>query len=74
MRKSVSNHPKGTPIQHQDQYCSYAGPSTVLSKHPNVDGSIFRFCYCVNDQGLYMLKYKGDTAILCIHMEDGVIC
>lgn len=30
--------------------------------------------YCINDQSLYVLKYKGDTAILWIHVDDGAIC
>lgn len=30
--------------------------------------------YCVNDQSLYVLRHKGDTAILWIHVDDGALC
>lgn len=30
--------------------------------------------YCINNQSLYVLKYKGETAILWIYVDDGAIC
>lgn len=30
--------------------------------------------FCINDQSFYVLKYKGDTALLWIHVDDGAIC
>lgn len=30
--------------------------------------------YCINDQSFYVLHYKGDTALLWIHVDDGAIC
>lgn len=30
--------------------------------------------YCVNDQSLYVLRYKNETALIWIHVDDGVIC
>lgn len=29
--------------------------------------------YCVSDQSLYVLRYKNDTAVLWIHVDDGHI-
>lgn len=30
--------------------------------------------FCVRDQSLYVLRYKNDTAIVWIHVDDGQIC
>lgn len=30
--------------------------------------------YCINDQSFYVLHYKGDTALLWIHVDDGALC
>lgn len=30
--------------------------------------------FCASDQSLYVLRYKSDTAILWIHVDDGQIC
>lgn len=30
--------------------------------------------YCVNNQSLYVLQYKSDTAMIWIHIDDGAVC
>lgn len=30
--------------------------------------------FCINDQSLYVLQYKEDTALIWIHVNDGAIC
>lgn len=30
--------------------------------------------FCINDQSFYVLKYKGDTALIWIHVDDGAVC
>lgn len=30
--------------------------------------------YCVDDQSLYVLRYKSDIALIWIHVDDGAVC
>lgn len=30
--------------------------------------------YCINNQSFYVLHYKGNTALLWMHVDDGAIC
>lgn len=43
-------------------------------KHFSIVLAVMGFECCINDQRFYVLKYKGDTDLIWIHVDNGAIC